>query len=164
MRINKLPETFGRKAQNRLDHTKEKSLEGAISCLETFYYAFNNKDLEIFKKIWFNDALIQLNNPLGGIIRGIHPIIELYERIFNGPASVWVEFSDIVYYQSADMITFVGRETGEFSINNQKINLQIRTTRFFGYADKDNQWFQIHHHGSIDNAELLDSYQKAVKK
>jgi hypothetical protein len=69
MKIEKLTRTFGPASRNFIDKAVEKSLEGAIACLETFYYSFNNKDLEIFRKIWLNDELIQLNNPLGGIIR-----------------------------------------------------------------------------------------------
>jgi hypothetical protein len=46
----------------------------------------------------------------------------------------------------------------------ETIDLQIRTSRIFGFSETDNQWFQIHHHGSIDNVDLLDRYQKAVKK
>jgi hypothetical protein len=164
MELNKINQTFGRDSKNLIDKTTDKSLLGAISCLETFYYAFNNKDLDTFKRIWLNHELIQLNNPLGGIIRGIEPILELYDNIFNGQARVWVELTDIVYFKSNDMITFAGREIGEFSVQGQTINLEIRTTRFFGYSDNEKQWFQLHHHGSIDNAELLDRYQKAVRK
>jgi len=164
MKIEKLTRTFGRDSKNLIEKTKEKSFDGAVACIETFYYSFNNKDMEVFKKIWLSDELIQLNNPLGGIMRGINPIIEMYDRIFNGQASVWVELNDIVCYQSDDMMTFAGREIGKFSINGQTIDLQIRTTRFLGYSDKEKQWFQIHHHGSIDNVDLLDRYQKAVRK
>jgi hypothetical protein len=164
MVITKLDRTFGRNSLNRIEKTKTKDLAGALSCIETFYYAFNQKDIGTFRKVWLNNELIQLNNPLGGIIRGIDPITEVYNKIFNGPASVWVELTDIVCYQSADTITFAGREIGEFVVNNQKIDLQIRTTRFFGYSDEQEQWFQIHHHGSIDDVLLLDKYQKAVKR
>lgn len=164
MKIEKLDRTFGREAKNLIDLARHKNIEGAIACLETFYYAFNHKDLDIFKKVWLNHDLIQLNNPLGGIIRGINQITDLYSRIFNGQADVWVELGDIVYYQSDDMITFAGRETGEFKTGGQKIELQIRTTRFLGYSETEKQWFQIHHHGSIDNVDLLDRYQKAVTK
>jgi hypothetical protein len=164
MQIEKLDRKFGREAKNLIDQTKVKNLAGAIACLETFYYSFNNKDLNTFKKVWLNHDLIQLNNPLGGIMRGITPIVDLYDKIFNGQATVWVELGDIVFYQSKDMVTFAGRETGEFNINGQTIELQIRTTRFLGYSEVEKQWFQIHHHGSIDNVDLLDRYQKAVKK
>ncbi|MEN8194363.1 MAG: nuclear transport factor 2 family protein [Bacteroidota bacterium] len=164
MRVDKLKQTFGRNSQNLIDNTVDKGFNGAIACLETFYYAFNQKDIVTFQKIWLNDKLIQLNNPLGGIIRGINPIVELYDRIFNGQASVWVELTDIVFYASQDMVAFAGREIGEFEISGQKIDLEIRTTRFFGFSENEKQWFQLHHHGSIDNVNLLNEYQNAVRK
>jgi hypothetical protein len=164
MELNRINKTFGLDAKNRINETTDESFSGAIACLETFYYAFNNRDLDTFKKIWLNHELIQLNNPLGGIIRGIEPITELYDNIFNGQARVWVELTDVVCFQSKDMVTFAGRENGEFSVQGHTIDLQIRTTRFFGYSTDKGQWFQLHHHGSIDNVELLDRYQKAVRK
>jgi len=164
MELKKIEQIFGQDSKNLIYKATDKGFSGALACLETFYYAFNNRDLETFKKIWLNHELIQLNNPLGGVIRGIGPITELYDKIFNGQTRVWVELTDIVYFQSNEMITFAGREIGEFSFHGQTIDLQIRTTRFFGYSDNRGQWFQLHHHGSIDNVELLDRYQKAVKK
>lgn len=62
------------------------------------------------------------------------------------------------------MVTFAGREIREFKINGQTIDLQIRTSRFFWFSDTDYQWFQIHLHGAIDNVDLLDRYQNAVKR
>jgi hypothetical protein len=164
MELKSIEQIFGQDSKNLIDKATDKDFNGALACLETFYYAFNNRDLDTFKKIWLNHELVQLNNPLGGIIRGIGPITELYDRIFNGWAKVWVELTDIVCFQSKEMITFAGREIGEFSVNGQTIDLQIRTTRFFAYSDDKGQWFQLHHHGSIDNVELLDRYQRAVKK
>lgn len=76
MGINRLNKIFGRISQNLIDKTTDKSFLGAIACLETFYYSFNNKDIDTFKRIWLKNELIQLNNPLGGIIRGIAPIVE----------------------------------------------------------------------------------------
>lgn len=164
MELKRIEQIFGKDSKNLIDKITDKGFKGALACLETFYYAFNNRDLDTFKKIWLNHELVQLNNPLGGIIRGIGPITELYDKIFNGQARVWVELTDIVCFKSNDMITFAGREIGEFSAQGQTIDLQIRTTRFLGYSDNQGQWFQLHHHGSIDNVELLDRYQKAVRK
>lgn len=62
------------------------------------------------------------------------------------------------------MVVFAGTEIGEFSTNNETIALKIRTTRILGYLDNENSWFQLHHHGSIDDSDLLSQYQKAVKK
>lgn len=62
------------------------------------------------------------------------------------------------------MVVFAGTEIGEFSTDKKTIPLKIRTTRIFGYSDNGNSWFQLHHHGSIDDPYLLKKYQEAVKK
>ncbi len=161
MKILKSDLVFGKKAANKIDKINQNSLEGALAALETFYYSFNNKDIKTFNQIWVQDDLVQLNNPVGGILRGIHDISNLYLNIFQGRADVWVEFYDFVTYEFDNCIVFAGNERGEFIKDNQKIDLHIRTTRFFGYAN--GKWGQLHHHGSIDQPELLDIYQKAVK-
>ena len=63
MHTEKLMQTFGVKASNRLDKANVISIEGAIACLESFYYAFNNKDIEVLKDVWYNSELAQINNP-----------------------------------------------------------------------------------------------------
>jgi hypothetical protein len=164
MKLSKLNLEFGVDAKNNIENVNQKSIDGALACLGTFYYSFNNKDIDTFKKVWYNNDLIQLNNPLGGIVRGIKPIVEVYERIFNSQARVWVKFTDIIYYATEEMIVFAGTEIGEFSTHNETIPLKIRTSRIFGYLDNEKSWFQLHHHGSIDNPDLLHKYQNAVKK
>lgn len=162
LEIYPVDDTFGKDAMNRIMEAKAEGREGAKAALETFYYAFNNRSIEVFKQIWFNHPLIQLNNPVGGMIRGIDGITELYTKIFQGSAKVWVEFSDIVEYFSGNTAVFAGKEEGEFLVGNQVIPLKIRTSRFFSYMN--GQWVQIHHHGSIDDPNLLSTYQKAVRE
>ncbi len=162
--INRVNRTFGQNAANLFDQTSNTDITGAFAAIETFYYAFNQGDLETISKIWLNHELIQLNNPLGGILRGITSISEMYNRIFHGQARVWVELTDIILYFSAETAIFAGREIGQFTVNGESLDLQIRTTRFFGYSKTVGRWLQIHHHGSIDDAELLHDYQQAVKK
>ncbi len=79
---------------------------GALAGLESFYYGFNNKDLDTLKRVWYQDGLIQLNNPVGGIVRGVDSIMKLYDKIFTSQASVWVRLTDIVYYATAGMVVF----------------------------------------------------------
>ena len=162
MEIQFLDQTFGKEARNLLDQAVMESIEGARAALETFYYAFNNKDLDVFSKVWVEHPLIQLNNPVGGVMRGKDNIYQLYANIFQSAAKVWVEFHDIVEYFDGNIAVFAGKEKGEFHVGNQTISLNIRTTRFFAYTD--HQWYQIHHHGSIDDPNLLLTYQNAVQK
>lgn len=153
--------TYGRDAHDRLDETLDRGPDGALAALETFYNAFNRRSASLLRAIWLDDPLVQLNNPLGGILRGIEPITALYERVFTGPARVWVEFGDIVRFPSTDTVTFAGREQGEFAVVDRFIPLAIRTSRTFAYRDGTG-WRQVHHHGSIDDADLLRDYQHAV--
>jgi SnoaL-like protein len=163
MIIRKLDREFGPNANNELEHVNDPAISGAIAALESFYYSFNNKDMAMVQALWLNNDLIQLNNPIGGIVRGVTPLLQVYDRIFNGQANVWVRFTDIVCYDANDMVLFAGTEIGEFSTNNKIVPLQIRTSRIFAYIEDKKAWFQIHHHGSIDDPALLARYQAAVK-
>ncbi|MGW4523513.1 YybH family protein [Amycolatopsis sp. NPDC004378] len=152
--------SFGRQARNRLDAATAPGREGALAALESFYYAFNQRDLDAFRRVWTTDPLAQLNNPLGGILRGGDAITALYERVFTGPARVTVTFGDIVEYSGDGHAVFAGRETGEYHVT-EPVPLSIRTTRCFAY--EAGRWVQVHHHGSIDDAEALAAYQAAIR-
>jgi len=45
-------------------------------------------------------------------------------------------------------------------LNGEEITLAIRTSRIFEKVD--GLWKQVHHHGSIEDAELLSKYPGAV--
>ena len=63
---------------------------------------------------------------------------------------------------SENIFYVVGRERGRFSRNGKTLDLAIRTTRIFRKAD-DGNWRQVHHHGSIEDPQLLAEYQQAVR-
>ena len=157
------PQSYGRSARNRIAGAAQPGIEGARALVESFYYAFNQRDMGVFAKVWAEHELIQLNNPLGGMLRGYEPISELYRGIFNGNARVWVELHDIVEFQSDAMAVFAGREKGEFAKGELTIPLSIRTSRIVQWMGAGTGWKQVHHHGSIDNAQLLVEYQTAVR-
>lgn len=160
--IELLDEVYGRESANRLKEATEQTIEGARAALESFYFAFNRGDLEVFRRVWLENPLIRLNNPLGGIVEGIDAISDVYDRIFNGPANVWVEFYDIVEYALGDAgVVFAGRERGDFEKDGVTVRLDIRTSRVFGY--EGGHWAQVHHHGSITDTDLLERYRKAVQ-
>ena len=154
---------YSRSSRDRLAEARDRSVDGARAALESFYCAFNNADLDLLSAIWIDDPLAQLNNPLGGMLRGIGPIRELYAGVFDGPGTAWVRFEDVLELTAADTVVFAGRERGEFSRPGiEPIDLDIRTTRFFAYVEGTG-WRQAHHHGSIDNGGLLQRYQQAAR-
>ena len=98
--------------------------------------------------------------PLGGIKRGWTEIRSVYERLFNGPARVYVEFHDYTLHVTPELFYAVGRERGRFESAEKKLELRIRTSRI--YRSSGGLWKQVHHHGSIESPELLAAYQSAV--
>jgi limonene-1,2-epoxide hydrolase len=160
MNYSHLHQTFGRDAQDCTAGATDAGMAGALAALESFYFAFNHGDLEVFQQVWVPSDKIRLNNPLGGILEGIDPITALYDGIFNGPAEVWVEFHDIVAYDFGDSVVFAGRERGEFAKGDLSVPLDIRTSRVLHRAN--GRWGQVHHHGSITDTSQLDSYRAAV--
>ncbi len=130
------------------------------ACLIAFYKAFNQRDRALMEGNWSHSEEASMSNPLGDIRRGWPAIRAVYERIFGGPARVYVEFYDYSLHRTADMFCAVGRERGHVAVGDERIELAIRTSRI--YRRENGRWKQLHHHGSIDNAELLARYQALV--
>ena len=130
------------------------------SALVEFYNAFNRSDMALMQHNWSHGDDIVMSNPLGGVKRGWDEISTVYDRIFNGPASVYVEFYDFNIVQSDEMFCAMGRERGRFQMEDVSLDLAIRTSRL--YRHDGERWRQLHHHGSIEQADLLTRYQAAV--
>jgi ketosteroid isomerase-like protein len=109
---------------------------------------------------WEHSSDIAMNNPLSGIMRGWDEIRSVYARIFGGPAEVYVEYYDYTVHVHGGLFYAVGRERGRFTKDGNSIELAIRTSRIF--RNTTDGWKQVHHHGSIEDSELLDRYQRAV--
>jgi ketosteroid isomerase-like protein len=139
---------------------RKQDLAEPIRALSDFYEAFNNRDLTKIANNWAQTEEIAMDNPVGGIKRGWEEVRAVYERIFNGKARVYVEFHDYTIHQRGEMFYAVGRERGEFRFGETVVNLAIRTSRIFQLID--GQWRQVHHHGSIDEPEILARYQQAT--
>lgn len=132
----------------------------AWGALGQFYNAFNNSNMESMTQNWANTPDIAMDNPLGGIKRGWENIRAVYQRIFEGDADVYVEFYDYTIHERENFFYAVGRERGEFKASGRVVQLAIRTSRI--YEKINGEWKQVHHHGSIDDPELLNSYQQIV--
>jgi hypothetical protein len=132
-----------------------------LGALAEFYRAFNGRDLELMSQNWLATDEASMDNPLGGIKRGWNEIGEVYRRVFSGAAIVVVEFFDYTLHETSDVFLAVGRERGTVKSPDTTIELKIRTSRWFKRVD--GRWRQLHHHGSIEDADLLAKYQAAVR-
>jgi ketosteroid isomerase-like protein len=133
-----------------------------LAALAQFYRAFNSRALALVAESWHHAEDVAMDNPLGGITRGWPAIRAVYERIFRGPARVKVEFHDYTLHRAGDVFYAVGRERGTCAAGGGTLNLAIRTTRVFRRFD--GVWRQVHHHGSIDDPQLLGAYREAVRQ
>lgn len=139
---------------------KQKDSSSPYQALVQFYAAFNSGNMQMMSENWAQSDDIAMDNPLGGIKRGWVEIQQVYERIFNGPAKVYVEYFDYTIHETPEMFYAVGRERGYFRLADDELTLAIRTSRIFRKID--NCWKQVHHHGSIEDPQLLARYQSAV--
>jgi len=154
---------YGPGSRDRLALAGTPTADGARAALESFYYALNHRDPDVLAQVWSNHPLVQLNNPLGGILRGHDTVCAVYDRIFRGPLRLRITFSDIVEYLHTTHAVFAGRELGAYTTRDgHDVPLEIRTTRYFRYTD-DHRWRQFHHHGSIDDPQALRAYQDAAR-
>jgi ketosteroid isomerase-like protein len=135
-------------------------LHEPIQALAQFYRAFNSRDLALMEENWEPSDDAAMDNPVGGIKRGWSEIRSVYERVFQSAGRVQVEFHDYTIHVVGDVFYAVGRERGTLEGNNTRLDLAIRTSRIFRRVD--GRWRQVHHHGSIDDPQLLAAYLKAV--
>lgn len=133
-----------------------------MTALAQFYRAFNSRDLELMEQNWDHSDETSMDNPLGGIKRGWPAVQSVYQRIFHAKARVQVEFHDYTLHRAGDVFFVVGRERGTLVKDGRTLPLQIRTSRIFRRNDRG-EWRQLHHHGSIEDPELLAKYQTAVR-
>jgi ketosteroid isomerase-like protein len=131
-----------------------------VAALAQFYRAVNGRDLGLMTENWHHAEDVAMDNPLGGLMRGWPAIRAVYQRIFRAPLRVEVEFHDYTLHRAGDVFYAVGRERGTCAAGDGTLKLAMRTTRVFRRFDE--VWRQVHHHGSIDDPQLLGAYQRAV--
>lgn len=139
----------------------QEGLSPAHRALVGFYTAFNDRDLALMSENWLQSPDASMSNPLGAIKRGWAEIRKVYDSIFNGPAEVYVEYHDYTVFETGEFFQAVGRERGQFSIDGKSIALRIRTSRTF--VRHGDTYRQLHHHGSIEEPDLLSAYQTGVR-
>lgn len=160
--ITTLDARYGPESVDRPDAARDAGPAGAEAALASFYVALNHRDPAVLDRVWATDPLVQLDNPVGGILRGHGEVTGLYRAIFAGPVRLSITFGDIVAYTGDAHAVFTGRETGTYTgPDGVAVPLEIRTSRYFRY--EDGRWRQYHHHGSIDDPAALAAYQAAVR-
>ncbi|MFC4948226.1 YybH family protein [Pseudonocardia sp. GCM10023141] len=154
---------FGPASRNRLAEIARPDRRGALAALETFYFAVHHRDLGALSAVLSQHELVQVDDPVGGVVRSAAAVTGLHRRILAGGLGLTVTLVDAVAYAGDGVVVFAGREIGRYRERDGcTVALTIRTTRAFGYCRDAGCWQQLHHHGSIDEAGELAAYQRAV--
>lgn len=134
-----------------------KAPEGALA---EFYRAFNSRDLTLMEQNWAGDESV-LFHELGGVRYGWEEIKELYEQtLLSSQAGVLMTLHDYRIDRFSDSFFATGLERGLLRTQKDVLEFRIRATKMFGW--RGGRWRQIHHHGSIEEPELLANYQALV--
>ncbi|MGZ3679524.1 MAG: YybH family protein, partial [Ktedonobacterales bacterium] len=152
---------------NMLADTAAPGIEGARAALETFYYAFNTRSVDLYQRIWADDPLVQLGSPVGGIVRGSARIAALSERMLSG-SSVRVQtvLEDIVAYETPELVVFTERERGTYTRDSEHdamSELSGSSICIFRFIAEQGGWRLVYHHVSLDDSDQLARYQRAVR-
>jgi limonene-1,2-epoxide hydrolase len=94
--IQHLEGHFGPESVNRLKEAEDPGPDGALAVLESFYYAINRRDSNAMREVWAQHPLTQIDNPIGGILRGGDAAVALYDRLFAGPLQFQFTLLDVV--------------------------------------------------------------------
>lgn len=161
--------------RNLLAESAAPGIEGARAALETFYYAFNTRSVDLYLQIWADDPLVQVGSPIGGMVRGHATIAALAERMLSGPAGararVQTVLEDIVAYETPEMIVFTGREHGTYTSGSDRDGEHeapadlpdVRSICIFRFIAQQGGWRQVYHSVSLNDADQLARYQRAVQ-
>jgi ketosteroid isomerase-like protein len=134
---------------NRLADTAAPGLAGARAALETFYYAFNTRSLDLLRQIWADDPLVQVDTPLAGSVRGSAAIAAGYAHMFSGSVRVQTMLDDIVAYVTPELVVFTERERGTYTRGSEhEAKSEVsegRTICVFRFIAQQGGWRLVYH-------------------
>ena len=157
---------------NLLAESAVPGLAGARAALETFYYAFNTRSVELYQRIWADDPLVQVYSPVGGLVRGSAGIATLSARMFSeAPVRIQTVLDDLVAYVTPELVVFTGRERGTYTRADTPGGehgapselSEGRSICIFRFIAEQGGWRQVYHHVSPEDADQLARFQRAVR-
>jgi hypothetical protein len=121
--------------------------------LADFYRAFNSRNVQLMELNWSDCDHVSMHIPLAGTQNGWTRISRIYRELFRGSNVVTLELHDYSIHEVGETFLAIGRERGCFMNDAIVLDLTIRSSRWFRRIY--GRWRQCHHHGSIDDADLL---------
>jgi ketosteroid isomerase-like protein len=120
--------------------------EALIQANQAFYQAFESLDIEKMEPIWLRDSKIVCIHPGWRKLTGWGPIMNSWERIFDGAFEMKFELRDLHLLVSSDMAVVVTEENLTQRGYDGTMRTQVLATNI--YERVGNRWMMVLHHGS----------------
>ena len=113
---------------------------------ESFYEAFNKRDIEGMKHIWGKDECITCVHPGWPPLKGFEPILNSWAGIFENSGDMEIRISDVQVLASADL-AWVSCTEKLFTIAESGVLVsQVFATNLFHIEGES--WKMVMHHAS----------------
>jgi ketosteroid isomerase-like protein len=120
--------------------------EGLIEANQAFYKAFESLDIEQMENLWLRDPKIACIHPGWRRLTGWGPIMESWERIFDGVFEMKFELRELHLIVGADLGVVVTEENLTQRGYEGTMRMQVLATNI--YERLGNKWLLVLHHGS----------------
>jgi ketosteroid isomerase-like protein len=120
--------------------------EAVVEANRRFYRAFESLEIENMEKVWLKDRQIVCIHPGWRKLAGWGPVMQSWERIFEGVFEMKFEIGDVDVTMTADLAVIVVEENLTQRGYDGIMKTQVLTTNVFEKVG--NEWFLVMHHGS----------------
>jgi len=120
--------------------------EAVIQANRNFYRAFESLDIENMEKVWLKDRQIVCIHPGWRKLAGWGPVMESWERIFEGVFEMKFDIGDVDVIMTGELAVLVVEENLTQRNYDGTMKTQVLTTNVFERVG--NEWFMVMHHGS----------------
>jgi len=120
--------------------------DAVVEANREFYRAFQSLDIEKMEKVWLKDRQIVCIHPGWRKLSGWGPVMQSWERIFEGVFEMTFEIGDVDVIMTGDLAVVVVEENLTQRGYDGAMKTQVLTTNVFERVG--NEWFMVMHHGS----------------
>jgi ketosteroid isomerase-like protein len=120
--------------------------EAVVEANRKFYRAFESLDLESMEQVWLKDRQIVCIHPGWRKLSGWGPVMQSWERIFEGVFEMSFEIGDVDVIMTGDLAVIVVEENLTQRNYDGTMKTLVLTTNVFEKVG--NEWFMVMHHGS----------------
>lgn len=118
----------------------------AQSANESFYEAFNKRDIEAMKRVWKNDESITCVHPGWPPLNGFKPILNSWAGIFKNSGNMEIQISDVRVLASNDLAWVSCTEKLYTIAESGVLASKVFATNLFHL--EDDVWKMVMHHAS----------------